>query len=199
MTFRVTLVLLACLTASISAAPSSYFPLTPGAAWVRGGGDGAQITVRVLGSKTLAGAGCTIVETTSVRTDRTRVSRSCYRTTPGAVLAVEAETAGRTVVLDPPRPLMMLPPAPGKTWTWLSKSPPGAPETLTWVGEEAVRVPAGAFRAWKVRMTTTRGILTFTLDTWYAAGVGVVKIQREISGQGREAEGSSELVSYRIP
>lgn len=192
----------ALISGAVYAAAPSYFPLTTGATWVRRGGDGAQITADVTGTRVVGGAGCTIVETVSVRSGQKRVTRSCYRVTAGAVLLVETEAGGRTTILDPPRPVLLLSPAPGKTWVWTPKNPqnpPGESESNEWTGEETVRVAAGTFKAWQLQTTTKRGILTFTLDTWYAPGVGIVKIQREISGQGRQAEGSSELISYRIP
>ncbi len=189
----------ALISGAVYAAAPSYFPLTPGATWVRRGGDGTQITADVTGTSVVGAAGCTIVETVSVRSGQKRVSRSCYRVTAGAVLLVETEAGGRTTVLDPPRPVLILPPVPGKAWVWTPKNPPGELERSEWLGAETVHVPAGTFQTWKLQTTTKRGILTLTLATWYAPGVGIVKIQREISGQGRQAEGSSDLVSYRIP
>jgi hypothetical protein len=186
------------LTASVAATPTAYFPLSKGASWVRRGDDGARINARVVGTKTFGPGSCTVVETVSIRLDVKRVSRICYRWSPDAVVAVETEVAGRVTIVDPPRPVMKLPPLPGKTWIWVPKIPAGEPETLTWVGEQAVRVPAGAFKAWRLRSTTKRGNVTFVIDTWYAVGVGIVKIQREISGQEGQTEGSSELVSYTI-
>jgi len=59
-------------------------------------------------------------------------------------------------------------------------------------------LPVGAFMAWKLQSVSKRGAVTATVHTWYAPGVGIVKVVREENGE-RDREGSSELVSYRIP
>jgi hypothetical protein len=68
-----------------------------------------------------------------------------------------------------------------------------------WVVEESVTVTAGTFTAWKLKTVTTRGDLTVTLFTWYAPGVGIVKIEREEQRGGLQREGGSELVRYTVP
>jgi hypothetical protein len=71
--------------------------------------------------------------------------------------------------------------------------------TEEWVGEETVKVAAGTFKAWKVKTVTTRADLMVTLFTWYAPGVGIVKIAREEQRGELQREGGSELVRYTIP
>jgi len=197
----VLLLVLAGGAAAPAAAPAgAYFPLVVGARWVRRADDGAQITARVTGQKTVGGVRCTVVETTTERAGRARVTRVCYEATPAQVRAVESETGGVTVPLDPPRTVLRLPPRAGVSWSW---SPRNArvPSSITeeWVREETVKVAAGTFRAWKVKSVTRRGDITVTLLTWYAPGVGIVKIAREEQRGPLQRQGGSELVSYRIP
>lgn len=202
MTTRASILLaIAALLSVGAAAPAqSYFPLVQGATWVRRGDDGAQVTARVVGPKTVGSVRCTVIETKSVRPDRERITRNCYVSSTRDVLLIEAEAAGRAAVLNPPRPVMLLPATQGKTWTW---SPKNAPVELNWadqwIGEETARVPAGTFRAWKLKSVMKRGDATFILETWYALGVGIVKIEREVTRPGMDQEGKSELVSYKIP
>lgn len=199
-----TLILVTLLAGAACAAPitpaASYFPLTAGATWTRKAEDGAQIIARVVGSKTVGSVRCTVIETKTVRGDRERAARNCYQATAGEILAIETVAGPRTIVLDPPRPLMKLPPAARKSWTWAPKNAPVEIKiTDEWVREESVRVPAGVFRAWKLKSVTKREEFTVTILTWYAPGVGIVKIEREAVGGGQEREGGSELISYKIP
>lgn len=185
---------------TIAAPALSYFPLTSGAEWTRSGDDGSRTTIRVVGPKTVGSTRCVVVETRTVREGSERVVSSCYLATDREILIVEAAAGGRTVVLDPPRALLMLPPAVGKSWTW---SPRNLPVDIKvrdrWMREETVRVPAGTFRTWKVESSTVRGNVTITIETWYALGVGVVKVEREQVGPGVDRESGNALISYRIP
>ncbi|HEY6104283.1 MAG TPA: hypothetical protein VI007_13775 [bacterium] len=175
----------------------SYFPLSVGATWVRRNDDGAEVTIKVLGTKTVAGAGCTILETRT--TGRLGAVRVCYEQTSDGVRALETQGLGITLVLDPPRPTLELPPQAGRSWSWTPKNVPfSMTVTDTWVLEESIRVPAGSFTAWKLQSIAKRGSTTATVTTWYAPGVGPVKVVREENGE-RDSEGSSELVSYRFP
>lgn len=183
------------------AAPvASYFPLAPGATWVRKAEDGAEIRATVTRQKFAGSVRCTVIETKTVRAGRERVSRICYEATATSVRAIETEFAGRFIIVDPPRTVLLLPPQAGKTWSWIPRDSP-VPATVTeeWMREESVRVTAGTFKAWKVRTVTKRGDVTVTLFTWYAPGVGIVKIEREEQRGQLQREGSSQLVSYKIP
>lgn len=186
----------------VAAAPApSYFPLAPGATWARKSSDGAQVNARVVGTKTVGLVRCTVVATASVRGGTERTTHICYQATDQEIRIIESEApGGRSIVLDPPRSLMKLPPQAGKSWAWIPKSAPvDMKVTDEWVREETVRVPAGTFRAWKLMTVTKRGEDTATVRTWYAPGVGVVKIEREEIRDGQKREGGSELVSYKIP
>lgn len=94
--------------------------------------------------------------------------------------------------------VLQFPPQPGKSWSWSPKNIPiSMTVTDTWLLEETVRVPAGTFTAWKLQSVSKRGPTTATVYTWYASGVGVVKVVREENGE-RDREGSSELVRHSI-
>jgi hypothetical protein len=186
------------IAAPLAAAPQeSYFPLPAGAIWIRRTDDGAEVTVKVLGTKTVGASGCAVLETRTA--GRLGAVRVCYEQTADGVRALESQGLGITLVLDPPRPILMFPPQAGKSWSWTPKNVPfSMTVTDTWLNEEPVRVPAGSFTAWKLQSVAKRGRTTATVTTWYAPGVGTVKVVREENGE-RDREGSSELVSYRLP
>ena len=195
------IVIVALSSPAAPAAPyASYFPLVPGAVWVRKAGDGGEIKATVTRQKFAGAVRCTVIETKTVRDGRERVTRICYQATATHVRAIETEVAGRFIVVDPPRTVLLLPPQAGVTWSWIPRdSPVQATVTEEWVREESVKVKAGTFNAWKVRTVTKRADVTVTLFTWYAPGVGIVKIEREEQRGQLQREGSSQLVSYRIP
>lgn len=199
MSIPILIAVLLLASLSIAAPVPSYFPLAVGATWTRRGDDGAQVAVRVVGPKVVGSVRCAVVETKSSRPVAERITRNCYLASEHQVLVIETEGARGPVVLVPPRPLMLLPPAAGKKWAWRPKNSPNITVTDQWVLEEEVRVPAGRFRAWKLHSVAKQRDVTFTIDTWYAPGVGIVKIEREAERGGEEREGKSQLVSYKIP
>lgn len=179
---------------------SSYFPLERGATWTREAEDGGTITSRVVGPKSVGQASCTVIETATRRDDRQRITRVCYEATESAIRALETESLGRRTVLDPPRTILLLPPEAGRSWSWVPPDERASSRiTEEWVAEETVQVAAGTFKAWKVKTVTARGDLTVTLFTWYAPGVGIVKIARAEQRGELLREGGSELVRYRVP
>ncbi|HEU4798388.1 MAG TPA: hypothetical protein VFT63_05635 [bacterium] len=195
------LLVVALFPPAAPAAPyASYFPLVPGAVWVRKADDGGEIRATVTRQKFAGSVRCTIIETKTVRDGRERVTRICYQATATYVRAIETEFAGRFIIVDPPRTVLLLPPQAGKTWSWTPKDAQ-VPATITeeWMREESVKVAAGTFKAWEVRTVTKRADTTVTLFTWYAPGVGIVKIEREEQRGQLQREGGSELVSYKIP
>lgn len=183
------------------AAPvASYFPLVPGTVWVRKADDGGEIRATVTRQKFAGSDRCTVIETKTLRDSRERLTRVCYQATATQIRAIETEVAGRFVLVDPPRTVLLLPPSAGRTWSWTPKDGQ-VPATITeeWLREESVKVAAGTFKAWKVKTVTKRADITVTLYTWYAPGVGIVKIEREEQRGQLQREGGSELVSYKIP
>lgn len=189
------------VTTAAPAAPTvSFFPLVPGATWVRKADDGGEIRAVVTRQKFAGTVRCTVIETTTIRDGRERVGRICYHATPTQVRAIETEVSGRFHLVDPPRTVLLLPPSPGKAWSWIPRSGQGQ-VTISeeWIGEETIKVAAGSFKTWKVKSVTKQGDITLTLFTWYAPGVGIVKIERAEQRGQLQREGSSQLVRYKIP
>jgi hypothetical protein len=193
-----------CLAAALapsglSAPSASYFPLSQGAAWTLRNRTGQETRGVVVGRKTIRGTACTVQEGTSVREGRELVVWNCYAATAREVLLLETGVPIRMIAIDPPRPILVLPPASGKSWTWAPKDRPRELTAYEWMREETVRVPAGTFKAWRLQTTRTRANRTTVVYSWYAGGVGLVKFDT-VTGPGEQArERGSELISYRIP
>jgi hypothetical protein len=189
------------LPTAVAGPAPSLFPLVVGAEWVRKSEDGTEARSRVVGPKTAGTTRCIVVERKAVERGRERTTTTCYLATAAEVLVIESTTPrGGLTTLNPPRPLLKLPPRVGQTWSW---SPVDSVFELKitdrWVGEETVRVPAGTFRAWKLQTVTTGEDSEITAFTWYAPGVGMVRTERKGYRGDRQISGWSELVRYRIP
>jgi hypothetical protein len=84
--------------------------------------------------------------------------------------------------LGEPVPLLKLPAKEGETWTVerpgsFAKGPGGSNKATYTVGkEEEVEVPAGKFKAIRVEMALELRGGTLKSSTWYAAGVGIIKV-----------------------
>lgn len=179
----------------------SLFPLAVGAVWVRKTEGGTEATSRVVGPKTVGTTRCIVVERKAVERGRERTSTTCYLATATEVLVIESTSPrGGLTALNPPRPLLKLPPRSGQTWSW---SPADSAFELRiadrWIGEETVRVPAGTFRAWKLETVTTGEDSEIRAFTWYAPGVGMVRTERKGRRGDQQISGWSELVRYKVP
>jgi hypothetical protein len=116
----------------------------------------------------------------------TTTSYSLLREEAGAILSFGAldDTTGDTVI--------MVDPTVGQSWNQGSA-------TAVVVGQEDVTVPAGTYRkAWKVKTVTNVGGITVVMFSWYARGVGNVKIRYEGEYQGYAQVYNQELTSATI-
>jgi len=95
-------------------------------------------------------------------------------------------------------PLTLLPAQMEKGASWQAQ--PGRKVAATVQGLEAVRVPAGDFKAWKIEYVWTGGSGTeYSYRAWFAAGTGFVKIelwQQLSKGEKKPTESILELVRY---
>jgi hypothetical protein len=88
--------------------------------------------------------------------------------------------------------LMMLNPAVGQNWGQ-------GIATAIVVGQEDVTVPAGTYKkAWKVKTVANLGVVTVEVHTWYAKGVGNVKMHSEAEFMGSVEVIDEELTSATI-
>jgi hypothetical protein len=179
----------------------SLFPLVTGAVWIRKDDDGTDATTRVVGPKTVGATRCVVTERKAIERGRERIDRTCLAVTPAEVTVIEITTLrGELAVLNPPRPLMKLPPRLGQTWSWSpAESLFELKITSKWIGEETIKVPAGTYKAWKLQTITTGENSEITTFAWYAPGVGAVRSERKGHRGDRQISGWTELVSYKAP
>jgi hypothetical protein len=151
-----------------------YFPTEVGAEWVY---DDAGSTYRFVVTKVEEKGGAALVTV--------GVYRSDGKTTQHSYTVEVSKTGIRETLnfyrkVEPPTPLLKLPCAKGDKWE-SQMSLDGekrADYAMTLAGMEEVKVPAGTFQAIRVDRVSTGvdGKTTQTITTWYAPGVGPVRI-----------------------
>lgn len=149
--------------------------LTPGTIWeyLRTGAEPAAVTVRVAGKEQSAGKELfkieTLVGTVVTRTDFVTLDER------GLLSHARIGTDGKRVTLDPPQTLIPAKLQTGAKWE-LDDEVAGTAmrQKFSVVGEEEVVVPAGSFRAFRLRCEEPWPI-SVTIDRWFAPGTGVVK------------------------
>jgi hypothetical protein len=184
----------------------SIFPMTLGSVWhtdsylLEGQAAAAMdtfetdVTTTTALEKANLTNGKEVVRFRSESTVHLRTPDSTYTTTgdsllseeEGAILSYGAldDTIGDTV--------MMSSPAVGQSWST-------GPATSIIVGQEDVTVAAGTYKkAWKIKTITNISGVTVEMYSWYARGVGKVKMHGEGEYQGYSAVFDEELTSATI-
>jgi hypothetical protein len=164
---------------------ADYFPLDPGIAWTYETTAGRRYVKRVVGREKVGGADCAVVQHgeterhwLSAGADGVRVHRS------------------KGVAFDEPLLIFKFPLAAGDAWSGKGGTRDGEIRyAFTTAGEEAVEVPAGAYRAMRVDWTMGQGDQASKGKTWLARGVGPVKESYEAGGR----ESGLSLVSFARP
>jgi len=120
-----------------------------------------------------------------------RTPDSTYMTTTYSYYREEGDVILLYTALDDATgdTVMTLNPAVGQSWSQ-------GPATAIVVGQEDVTVAAGTYRnAWKVKLVTNVGGITVEAFSWYARGVGNVKMHGEGEYQSFSQVYSEELTS----
>ena len=198
----------AAILTGISCNPNagSIFPMTIGSVWHResylleGPAIAAldtfetSVTTTTAFEKASLTNGKEVVKFKSESAIHLRTPDSTYTTTgdsllreeEGAILIYDAldDTIGDTV--------MMSSPAVGQSWST-------GPATSIIVDQEDVTVAAGTYKkAWKIKTVTNIGGATVEMYSWYARGVGRVKMHGEGEYQGYAAVYHEELTAATI-
>jgi len=119
---------------------------------------------------------------------------SSYSSTTETLLREENEVIMVYAALDDTTgdTLMLLNPAVGQNWGQ-------GTATAIVIGQETVTVPAGTYKkAWKVKTVANLGVMTVEVHTWYARGVGNVKMHSEAEFMGSVEVIDEELTSATI-
>jgi hypothetical protein len=163
-----------------------YFPTEIGAEWVYDDG-GYRFTVTKVEEKD----GAKIV---SIGIYQSNGKTTHFNTVEVSKSGVR-ELSSSERQITPPTPLLKVPCAKGDEWScpfgFVGENGKRADYAFTCGGVEEVKVPAGTFRALRVEKVSTGadGKLIQTITTWYAPGVGPVRIQYA-------ANGNRELVKF---
>jgi len=142
-----------------------------------------------------------ITATVPGRSQQVTIGKEWFRRDEdGEVLCGRRQLGKDPIYVDPPQVCLPASPRPGGTWTW---SGTVADDTARIDGsveaEETVKVPAGEFKALRVRVETTTSRGKGRATRWYAPGVGLVKEEVEIAVKdGPPARTRAELKSWRI-
>lgn len=89
---------------------------------------------------------------------------------------------GSIVKLVPPQQMLALPLQSGKGWTFDGTiGETKVRQRYEIAGEEDVNVPAGKFRAWRIRCGQTLPAPA-TIDRWFVPGTGFVKVETTLKG-----------------
>ena len=179
--------LLAATAVSANAEP--ILPLAEGTVWeyerteqAATGVERSTHTVRIGGTESFGGEQLLKLETRKAneltKTELISVTNAgvlCFRrTTPG----------GKTVTFDPPQTIVKAPLQTGAKWTFDDRVE-GADmhQEFTVLGEEEVTVPAGTFRAFRIRCEQPWPI-SMTVERWFVPGTGFVKDVTVTRGPG---------------
>ena len=97
---------------------------------------------------------------------------------------------------DGPKNVMLIHGGVGKSWEYKGKANNvDTHQTYKITGAEEVEVPAGKFRAIKVKSVTKTAGTTTEMTQWYVDGIGLVKS----FNKGSNFSSTTELVSYKFP
>ena len=105
---------------------------------------------------------------------------------------------GQTVSFDPPQPIVQAPLQVGAKWTFVDKVA-GAEtrQEFVVVGEEQLAVPAGKFRAFRVRCEQPWPV-SIAIERWFTPGTGLIKEITTSRGPGGRLLSRSTIVLRKL-
>jgi hypothetical protein len=154
---------------------SPYYPLRTGSQWTYRSGN-QQVVLRVTKPDKVNDVVCFVLETK--RTDGLPITEH---------LGVQKDGIYRykamAFPLTPPVCVLKLPPTKGATWELNSRMGAEPIVGKSALDEVEVTVPAGKFAAKAVTTELQRGEQKFTITTYFARGVGMVKQVQNLAGK----------------
>lgn len=174
--------LVACVAGWSGALPAqerpqdaAYYPLNVGARWTYRAGN-QKVVLTLTKFEKIGDTVCGLLET---------------RSTGGLLitehLGVRKDGLYRfkalSFLLDPPVCVLKLPPMKGATWNLSSKMGAESIQGRCTLDEAEVTVPHGKHRAVVVKTELLRGDQKFTITTYFARDVGMVKQTQNIGGK----------------
>jgi hypothetical protein len=162
--------------------PSAY-PLAPGHTWTfkTDYDDTTEIVHHVAGREKVGEVDCLVLEVRSHNPElgAPRLLRKEWLAPGEGGVLIHKQQRGRTeMAVEKPFFKMKDPVRKDDEWRGEAKAAENAPRHHAVVeGEEEVEVPAGKFKAWKLRVKTESGRHVAEGFEWYAPGVGLVKYE----------------------
>lgn len=145
-----------------------FYPLEKGTRWVYAA-EGTNLVQKVEGKETVDKVECAVIATG----DEARV---WLAESADGVRWYRLQTGTSFEDLKSPALMLKYPLEKGAKWeTALVSDKAEVKYAFENLGEEEIKVPAGTFKAWKIRMTGTLDTTSFEGTSWYAKGVGLVK------------------------
>jgi hypothetical protein len=172
---------------------ADYFPLRVGDSWTYRNTEEGGYTLKVLSEEPHEGETVRyVVELLS----GVKIHNVYSKANGWVLFHAESypEHEGLQATYDPPKQLLPNPLVAGQKWEWAGKDPTQVEhhESSRVVGVETITVPAGKFRAMKVVSEITGASVPLTRTSWYADGVGLVKM----TNVGGAIKYGSELTDY---
>ena len=101
----------------------------------------------------------------------------------GIICPARANAEGVLTKLIPPQQMLALPLQSGTGWTFYGMiGDTKVRQRYQIMGEEDVLVPAGKFRAWRIRCGQILPV-PVTIDRWFVPGIGFVKVDTTLKGR----------------
>ncbi len=154
---------------------SPYYPLRPGAQWTYRSGE-QKVVLRITKLEKVGDALCAVLETK--RADGLPVTEH---------LGVQKDGVYRykalSFALEPPLCVLKLPPQKGASWTLDSRLGADVVKGTSTLHEAEITVPFGKVNAVAVKTDLVRGDQKFTITTYFAKGVGMVKQTQNLGGK----------------
>lgn len=200
-------------------ASGDYFPLNTGDVWYYSGAATGDSESRVTGTRTVGGRSVVIV----TNTDASGSSEDLYEKTSAGVLAVVGVDADAFDVAIARIPVLPAPLIAGAVQVPLDQVGVSIGDidgdrtgdtavlhaVVTVVGFEAMGTPAGNWTdvahvrtvlTERVTLSSTRQVTTVTLtaDEWFAPGVGIVRSEYVVVGEGGNERDQRSLQAFRV-
>jgi len=176
---------------------TSPWPLAKGSKWVYKTDQEVDMIYEIVGLEKVGDVECHVLE---VRTSEDRVMRSEWLTVAKDGVKVHQGRRGRHATLTVEKPYFRIKSAIEKGATWEGESRTGDAKVTTFnaeaVEEVEVEVPAGKYKAWKIKTSQQTDSGGTTAVEWWAPDVGMVRAEIEFNFSGTGMTAVYELKEF---
>jgi len=180
------------------AALLAQMPLSKGAKWTYGTDQEVDFIYEVTGTEKVGETECFVLE---VRTSEDKLMRREWLTSDEKGVKVHQALRGKHIKMTIEKPYFKVkaPFEKGASWEGESKTSDGKVSTYKAevVAEEEVKVPAGAYKAWRLKTSHQSDAGGVTAVEWWAPDVGMVRAEFEFSFGGSVTPVTYELKEFK--